>query len=179
MRHSVSLIAAVLLAGGFPGMAQEFSISTNAADYADMGTINLEMSYAVSRNWTAVLGAKYNPFEYGDVFRKQRAFDAGFRYWIWHYYSGWWFCAKARYQEYAESVTGRNPVEGERLGASLGGGYSLMVSPHLNLDFGIGVWGGRNEYTAYSCPRCGRIVAAGSGIFILPSDIMVSMAFIF
>lgn len=179
MRNAVIFFLALALAPGLNCAAQELSVSTNAADYADMGTLNLEMSYAFSRRWTAVLGARYNPFQFGDSFRKQRTVDAGVRYWMWHFYSGWWFSAKARYQEYAESTKGKSPVEGERLGASVGVGYSLMLSQHLNLDFGLGVWGGRDVYTAYSCPRCGRIVATGSEIFLLPSDIMLSLAFIF
>ena len=37
----------------------------------------------------------------------------------------------------------RNDGLGEALGAGISGGYSLILRPWLNLDFGIGGWGGR------------------------------------
>lgn len=62
IRQSIIILALAVLphcAG-----AQEFAVSTNLADYADLGTLNFEASYGIARHWSLVAGAKYNPFTY-------------------------------------------------------------------------------------------------------------------
>ena len=54
-----------------------------------------------------------------------------------------------------------------------------MLHPNVNIEFGAGLWGGWHRYTVYSCPSCGKIVEQGSGAFILPSDLLVSLVFTF
>lgn len=164
--------------------AQGFSVSTNMLGYADLGTLNIEASYGVDRHWSVAAGLKYNPFTYdpdGDsVRRRQRSVSAGTRYWPWHIFSGWWLSAGLRYQEY-NSGGASSPVttEGDRFGASFGGGYSYMITPRINLDFGLALWSGYDLYTAYSCPDCGRKIDEGGKFFILPADLMLALTFIF
>lgn len=61
--------------------AQEFALSTNFADYAEFGTLNVEASYGVARHWSLSAAVKYNPFTYsrGDELlqHKQRSLSAG------------------------------------------------------------------------------------------------------
>ena len=163
---------------------QELAVSTNLVDYANYGTLNLEASWGFARHWSAEAGVKYNPFSFGegdDVSQKrQRTVYAGAKYWPWHIYSGWWLAGAMRYQEYNEGgLASPETVEGDRVGASIQGGYSYMISQHFNLNLGAGVWAGRNVYRTYACPVCGRMVDNGSTFFALPSDIILSLAYIF
>lgn len=164
--------------------AQELALSTNVMDYVNFGTLNLEASYGFARHWSVDAGVKYNPFSFGEgesaVQNRQRSVSAGARYWPWHIYSGWWIAGSVRYQEYnSGGMTGPETSEGDRLGSGLQGGYAYMVSPHFNLNFGAGAWVGRDVYKVYACPRCGRVLDHGSKFFFLPSDIIVSLSFIF
>lgn len=164
--------------------SQEVSLSTNLADYANRGTLNLEASWGFARHWSVEAGVKYNPFSFGEgddqSQKRQRSIYAGAKYWPWHIYSGWWLSGDMRYQEYNEGgLSSPETVEGDRVGASVHGGYSYMVSQHFNLNLGAGVWAGRDVYRIYACPVCGRMLDSGSGFFALPSDIILSLAYIF
>ena len=165
--------------------AQEAAVSTNVADYADLGTMNMGMSYALARHWTVDAVVKYNPFSYrmpdeAVVQRKQRLFGAGARFWPWHVYSGWWLSGRAQWQEFSQSLLRESiATEGDRVGAALAAGYSYMLSKHFNLEVGAGVWAGYTAYTQYACPRCGRIIGRGREGFILPSDVILALSYIF
>ena len=99
--------------------AQSFRLSTNLADCANLGTLNLEAAYGMSRHWSLSASVKYNPFEYGDedaaLQSKQRSVSVGARYWPWHVYSGWWASGDLRYQEY-RTVAPSSPLttQGDR-----------------------------------------------------------------
>ena len=164
--------------------AQELVLSTNVLGYADFGTMNIEASYSVARHWSVTGGVKYNPFTFREgedaVRRRQRTFSAGSRYWPWHIYSGWWPSGAIRYQEYnSGGIVSPETSEGDRFGGSFGAGYTYMLSPHFNVEFGLGLWAGYDMYTTYACPTCGRIVDKGNKYFFLPSDIIVALAFVF
>lgn len=186
IRQSIIILALAVLphcAG-----AQEFAVPTNLADYADLGTLNLEASYGIARHWSLVAGAKYNPFTYNPdsdrtVQKRQRSVSAGARYWPWHIFSGWWLSGAVRYQEYNEGglspAAARMTSEGDRFGGSLAVGYTYMLSPKFNIDIGAGVWSGYDIYKTYSCPTCGRKIDEGRRFFILPSDIMLALSYIF
>lgn len=180
-----ALITLLLLAiGSGHASGQEFSLSTNAFDYAYGGTLNISASWGPSRHWTIEAGAKYNPFSKGsyesEYFSKQRLLKAGARWWPWHIYSGWWLSGAAMVQEYSKAPKG-NPetAEGERYGASLGGGYSKMLGRHFNLDFGFGLWGGYETRTTYACQRCGKKISDGERFFVSPSEILIALSYIF
>ena len=97
--------------------ARRFSISTNLLDYARLGTLNLEASYAASRYWSVTASARCNPFTFykGDSERqfqyRQQSYAVGARWWLWHAWSGWWFSGKARYQEYNVGGIGTRDTE--------------------------------------------------------------------
>ena len=167
-------------------MAQKLSVSTNLLDYACLGTLNADMSYAFSRHWSLIAGARYNPF----TFRKdqpqrqfqlrQQSYAAGVRLWPWHIWSGWWFASKLRYQEYnVGGIWGPETSEGDRYGIGLYSGYTYMVSPHFNVEFGLGLWGGADFYKEYTCPACGITVDSGKKGFLLPDDVMISLVYVF
>ena len=181
----ICLICAAVL-GGHICHAQKFSLSTDVLGYAKLGTLNIDASYAVSRHWSFLAGARYNPFTFhkGDPQRqfqhRQQAYSAGVRLWPWHIWSGWWFACKLRYQEYNQGgIVSQTTEEGDRFGAGLYCGYTHMLTPHLNLEFGVGVWGGMESYKRYSCPVCGPLTECGEGMFVLPDDFMISLAYVF
>lgn len=185
MRLNVLLSIAALTIS-FISNAQKFSISTNLLDYAALGTMNVDVSYAFSRHWSVMAGARYNPFTYrrgdqNEQFQyRQQSYSAGVRLWPWHIWSGWWFSSKIRYQEYnTGGIFSPKTREGDRVGIGLYSGYTYMIAPHFNLEFGLGFWGGVDLYKLYSCPICGFTIDRGETAFILPDDIMISLVYVF
>lgn len=69
--------------------------------------------------------------------------------------------------------------EGDRVGAGLYAGYTYMLTPHLNIELGLGLWSGLDMYRCYSCPVCGVTLESGKTYFILPDDVMISIAYVF
>ena len=95
-------------------------------------------------------------------------------------YSGWWLGGRAQWEEYNRGgIRTPETEEGDAWGAALSGGYSLMLHQNINLDLGIGLWGGYKRYTVYRCPTCGKVQEQGSKVFVMPSDLMVSLMFTF
>lgn len=180
------LIVLPLVAFCHASAAQEVSISTNAVDYANLGTLNVEASYALARHWCMTAGLKYNPFtwradnESGIMQNRQAVYAAGVRYWPWHVYSGWWMAAKGQYQLYnIGGISSLETQEGDRFGAGVAAGYSYMLHKHLNLELGVGAWGGLDRFTLYSCPRCGRVVREGDDFFFMLNDVLLSVTYVF
>lgn len=182
MRNFLSAAAGLLLCCTVA--AQNFAVATNVLDYVNLGTLNLEASCGIARQWSLSAGLKYNPFSYGEgsaeFTDRQRSIDAGARFWPWHIYSGWWLSGKLKWQEYSRGgISSRQSTEGDRYGGSLGAGYTFMLNSHLNLDIGMGLWGGYDRYVAYECLRCGRVIDGGEKFFVLPNDILLTISFIF
>ncbi len=166
--------------------AQRFSLSTNLLDYAALGTMNMDASYSVSRRFSLTAGVKYNPFTFRKTLPekqlqlRQRSFAVGVRMWPWHTWSGWWFAGKGRYQEYNfGGILSPETSEGDRAGLGLYAGYTHMLGPHFNIEFGLGAWGGMDFFRTYSCQVCGDMVDEGRRYFILPDDIMISLVYVF
>ena len=180
------ILALMLLSCCVCSRAQKISLSTNVLDCLALGTMNVDVSYALSRHWSAVAGVRYNPFTFnaGDPQKqfqyRQQSYSAGVRMWPWHIWSGWWFASKIRYQEYnAGGILDPETREGDRIGMGLYSGYTHMISRHFNIEFGLGLWGGWDYYTRYSCPVCGIKIEEGRGGFLLPDDVMVSLVYVF
>lgn len=179
-----SLLSIVLLFLPLAGWAQDFAVSANLLELADFGTLNVEGSYAPARHWSLSASARYNPFAFGEgeqeILQRQQTYSAGARYWPWHIFAGWWMSAKMQYQEFCNGgIRSRRTSQGDRLGFGLGAGYTYMLSKHFNLEMGLGIWGGNERFTTYSCQRCGVIVDEGEKVFLLPNDMMLSLTYIF
>ncbi|MBR1570419.1 MAG: DUF3575 domain-containing protein [Bacteroidales bacterium] len=182
--RQILLVAAFLACLCLPCRAQRWSLSTNVLDYANFGTMNLEGSLATGQHWSMTAVAKLNPFHYrkGDqpFNARQQVYGVGVKFWPWHVYSGWWAGTRLQYQEYNRGgIRAPETDEGDRYGIGLSGGYSYMLNRHLNLDVGIGVWGGYDRYVTYSCPVCGITLDSGERTFILPSDLILSLVYVF
>lgn len=187
MRQVIIIIAAI--AGLFIPMnlsAQKVSLSTDLLGYLCLGTMNADVSVAVSRKLSLTAGVRYNPFSFGTPEEerqfqlRQRSLSLGARIWPWHTGSGWWVAGKLRCQEYnMGGISGPETEEGNRFGAGVYAGYTHMLSSHFNLEFGAGAWTGMNIFKRYSCPSCGITVSAGRKFFVLPDDVMVSVVYVF
>lgn len=185
-KFNVFVSAIMLLGTSLSAEAQKFSIATNVLDYARLGTMNVEGSYSLTRRWSLSVGARYNPFTFrsSDPQRqfqmRQHSYSLGARMWPWHTSSGWWFSGKARYQGYnTGGIVSRATREGDRVGAGLYAGYTYMMGPHFNLEFGLGAWAGLDWYDIYSCQVCGLTVDSGRSLFVLPDDIMLAVVYVF
>ena len=185
-KYTLLLAFAVMLLAGSKTEAQTMSVSTNVLDYACLGTLNADVSYSLSRRWSITAGARYNPFTFrkGDPDRQfqmsQQSYSIGARLWPGHTWAGWWFAGKIRYQEYNfGGIRSPETREGDRFGGGLYAGYTYMLGPLLNFDFGLGLWSGLDVYKCYSGPVCGVTLKSGKTRFILPDDIMISFAYVF
>ena len=152
----------------------KFALRANVAELAQGGTIDVETSVGFSRHWSADADVRYNPYSEDS---RQRSLGVGARWWPWYVYSGLWLSGKARYQEY--SVLSSTSSEGDRVGGSLTAGYSRMLGRHLNLDFGLGLWGGYETYSVYACETCGRIRERGAKYFLRPDALVLALTFVF
>jgi Protein of unknown function (DUF3575). len=166
--------------------AQQWSVGTNVLGYANMGTLNMEASASVARHFTVNAAAEVNPwtFHEGDQERQRQnrsqSYAAGFRWWPWYVYSGWWLAGKLRYSEYNRGgFVSRATEEGDAFGAGVSAGYTLMLRDNLNLEVGAGLWGGYKVYTRYRCPNCGKIEEKGQKAFLAPSEALLSIIYVF
>lgn len=184
MKCIISITATLLLSAAAWG--QEFAVSSNILQYANMLTLNAEASISVSKHFSFDAGALYNPFKFKagedrhQINRRQRAFYGGVRYWPWHVYSGWWMAERGQYQEYNfGGIAKLETNEGDRYGAGLSLGYSYMLTPFLNIEMGAGFWSGVDRYRVYACPVCGETLKEGKKFFILPDNILLALSFLF
>ena len=165
---------------------QRLAVSTNIMGYAALGTLNAGLSYSVSQHWSVQAGLEYNPWTFrknapGKQFQsRKKGLSAGMRYWYWHSNSGWWTEGKLKYQEYnAGGLIRRRTEEGDRFGFVMAAGYTYMLHPRINLEFGFGVCGGIKKYTVYSCPSCGVIERYGKKAFFIPDDLIATVSYVF
>lgn len=185
----LAIVAAVAALSATHATAQKYSLGVNGADIVYYGTLNAEASIAVGRKATITAKGRYNPWEYGhskvetEVHRKQRTAEVGARFWPWHVYSGWWVGGQARWQEYNRNgmFISREDLteEGDAYGVGVSAGYTLMLRPSLNVEFGFGMWGGKTFYRSYDCPTCGMPVDEGEKFFFLPNEAILSLVYIF
>lgn len=144
-------IAVLLLFAGVQhaAEAQKWAVSTNALSWANLGTINAEGSYGIADHFSLHAGFTANPWQlrtptYVLVKNKQYGGFVGAKYWPWHTYSEWWIGAKLQYKNFEQQgLLTSSLTEGNAIGAGLSAGYSMMIADHVNLDFGLGLWGGR------------------------------------
>ena len=185
MKRTLTLLI-LLLALAASASAQKWLVSTNIMDYASLGTLNVEGSYAPRRHISINASARVNPWTFfkGDFDRqmqnRHQTYAIGIRYWPWHIYSGWWISGMVQYQEYNRGgIISQKTEEGDAYGISPGAGYSLMLHEKLNLDFGLSFWTGQKTYVTYACPSCGKITEKGSKWFIMPNEVRVAIQYIF
>lgn len=181
----VILSCIVLFGAANTASAQKWAVAVNAGDMVSLGTVSVEGAVAVGRHATINASAKINPWTFKngspDQFQnRQQTYAIGARWWPWNVYSGWWLGGKGQYQQYNRGgLRSSNTEEGDAYGLGLSGGYALMLGEHVNLDFGLGLWGGRSIYTVYACPTCGKVLESGKKWFVLPNELILSFMWVF
>lgn len=162
-----------------------FAIGQNFFDDLFLGTLNLDGQISFWRHWSIQLGARYNnwtwrPATEAQFENRQRTFYAGFRWWPWYSYSGWFVGSKVQWQEYNRGgILSEQTEEGDAFGLSVGGGYNVHVFPWMNVEFGLYLWGGATKYVTYACPYCGKRLDDGVKAFFLPDEARIAVQFIF
>ena len=175
----------MLILGSVGARAQKFSIQTNLVDWALMATFNAEASVSFTQHFSLVAGAKFNPWEFSRdnkpaVTLKQTTAYVGFRYWPWYVNSGFWVGSKLQFQEFHMSgLFGRTIDATGGHGIGLSAGYSIMLNESLNLDLGVGGWGGRFQSWMDSASPNESEPRAGSKLFFYPDAISVSFVYVF
>ena len=167
-------------------LAQKVQLSTNLLGYANFGTINGEIGLGLSQQFSIYIQGKYNPFEYKfrsgsrQINNKQISVACGGKYWPWYSYSGWFISGQIGWMRYNKGgFFSRSTYEGDAYGVTFSGGYAMLLSPRVNMDFGVGLMGGYTSYTKYACPKCGEILKQGKKIFIAPDNILVQLSYLF
>ena len=54
-----------------------------------------------------------------------------------------------------------------------------MLRKHLNLEFGLGMWAGYDSFSTYDCPVCGVTIDSGKKFFLLPSELVMALTYVF
>lgn len=182
----VILISTFFLSISQISNAQKIALSTNLVDWANFGTANLEAGMSVSQHFSFMLGGHYNPWSFQTnsnilTYNQQSTLYAGAKYWPWYVYSGWWIGAKVQYSAINRTGIWRPALESNKsIGAGFSFGYTIMLHKNLNLEFGVGLWGGRHlDYTIYECPKCMRVRETGARGFVAPDDVSVSLMYVF
>ena len=178
LRNIYRVVAIALLLVGSAQLthAREWSVSTNALSWLNMGTINAEGACSINDNWSINTGFAVNPWQmntptYVNLRNRQYGGFVGARYWPWHVFSEWWVGAKVQYKNFEQvGLLTSDMKKGDAVGAGVSAGYSLMISDSFNIDFGVGVWGG-HIFNFNDADR--------SGNFIFLDNISVSIAYIF
>ncbi len=188
----IPVLSLFLLFPAGDGMCQKMSVSTNLLEYLNFGTINGEFGLSISPKWSIYLQGRFNPFTFGSengamsdgysrqMQRRQVSAFAGARYWFWYTNSGWFVSSHAGFIRYNTGGIFKNDTyQGDAYGLTLGGGYSLMISRRLNLDFGMGIMAGYTSYIKYMCPGCGRVVGEEKRLYIAPDNFLVQLSVLF
>ena len=167
--------------------AQKVAVGTNVVDWVNLGTANIEAGLSIGQHFSAFVGGRYNPWSFDNtrqnVPMRNNVKNAyiGMRYWPWYIYSGWWVALKGQYEQFMEGGFWR-PImeEGTAIGAGLSGGYTIMLHKNLNMEFGIGLWGGRyTDYSKYQCTDCLDLITAGPRNFLQFDDLVIAFVYVF
>lgn len=172
-------------------IARRWAISTNVLDYADMGTLNVEVQYGLGRHWSTDAQIKENSWNFSGRMNQRQTVAIGAKYWPWYLYSGMWFRGTAQFERYRQADkflnfgTSNQYEQGDKYGAGLSLGYSLMIKPWFNIDFGVGIWGGYKSFVQYKDSEFNIPVQTGVNkisqgkFFFEPNEISVSAMFVF
>ena len=184
MRRLLVLLVLFISVGAH---AQKVAIGTNVVDWAYLGTANIESGVSIGQHFSAFVGGRFNPWPFYSERRDKEMYNSvrnayvGMRYWPWYVYSGWWVALKGQYEQFMTGGIWRPIVEsGTAIGAGLSGGYTVMLHKNINLEFGMGVKGGRYlDYTRYQCSDCQEIITSGSRNFFQMDNLVIAFVYVF
>ncbi len=176
MRIAVATVILVFMATICP--AQKFGIRSNLAGIAT-GSLNVEVSMAVSDKITLHFPISWNPFTFKENKKiKHTATQPGIRLWQWHCYSGLFYGIQATGIVFNIGID-EFRYYGSGVGGSLSVGYSKMLTKSLNIEGELGLGGGWIAYDKYQRQLCGEFEGSWRGYKIVPTRISLSILYIF
>lgn len=181
----MALVALVLFISIITSSAQKFSLSTNILELINFGTLNIEAEYALSQKLSADFKFQYNPWQFhtekrGYFQNREQSYALGIKYWLWHINSGWFTGSNIQYSQYNRGgIIDPKTRQADDFGLSLSAGYAYMLTSRLNLLIGCSGWGGYEQYTIFSAPKCGDIVEQTYTWFLRLNEIMLQLTYIF
>lgn len=177
--------------------AQNLTFSTNALEWANLGTVNGDVTISLARRFSLGLNAQYNPWTYRSAgeevlfYNRHRTFGFYGEVWPWYVNAGWGVQIGVQYKEYAAGGfpffkhdygdgNGLVPLveEGDALGGGVAVKYSHILSRNWSLEFSAGAWAGWKWYTRYRCVDCGREMENSQGFFVAPYNVAVKFVFV-
>ena len=172
-------IAAVILAFMVTiCQAQKFGIRSNLAGLA-LGSINIEVSKAISDKITLHFPISWNPFTFGENEKiKHIAIQPGIRLWQWHSYSGLFYGVQT-IRIVCNIGINEFRYYGSGVGGSLSVGYSKMLTRSLNIEVEMGLGGGWIAYDKYQRNLCGEFEGSWQGFMVGPTRFSLSIMYIF
>lgn len=191
------LVFLSVLSVGSPCRAQDFSVGINAAQVANLATLDFTASYAVARHWSLDLNVRLNPWQFGRVdetapyeeiveavkrtaFNKREGGAVGVRFWPWYSYSGLWLAARAQATTYDRGGwVFKERRKGVAYGGCLGFGWAWMVNSHLNIDLGVFGWAGRYKGRVFEDLYHTSRFKEEEGPFVNLDEIMVGIVYVF
>ena len=136
---------------------------------------------------TVSVKGRYNPYSFsttlndaGRIQNRTGSVSAGFKYWPFFVYSGFYYGGRIQWSRYnSGGIISHSSEEGDAVGIGMNLGYSLLVTKHLNLEFGLGLWFGGTKYKKYNSTTCGKLTEWGLKPFIAPNDIQITLLYTF
>jgi len=177
---------------------QNFSVSTNVADWADFITMNVELGIPLAQHFSVHAQTRINPWVFG-IKEGEASYDdivdlekAGFlkkktqvglsaRYWPWYVFSGFWVKGKLQFSSYDRGgkFLGAERKIGDAFGGGLGVGYTFMLSTNWNIEAGAGFWGGMTHESVRENVVTPKAPDAVWKRFIALDEIVVAFVYVF
>lgn len=177
--------------------AQDFYVSLNALQLANLGTMDFSFGVAVARHWTVDANVRLNLWHFGKVdesapyetvvkdinsscFNQRESGALGVRYWPWYTLSGFWVGARGQAVAYDRGGwIFKERHKGVAYGGCLGAGWSWMLNPHLNLDFGVYGWAGKYKGRTYEDLYHTNRATDEEGSFLTLDEIIIGIVYVF
>lgn len=157
--------------------AQSHSLGVNMATLA-VGSLNIELSKAISQKVTLHLPLSWNPVTFGNNKKiKHLMVQPGIRWWKWHSYSGYFGAANITALRFNTGIKSFR-YYGTGAGITLSGGYAKMISKRWNLEAQMGLYWGWVNYDKYSREKCGDYQGSWRGLKFSPANLSFSLIYI-
>lgn len=177
LTYSICIGIIGLFINPFITKAQSYSLGVNLATLA-VGTINIEVSKAVSQKITLHMPIYWNAVTWSDNKKiKQLMIQPGIRWWKWHSYSGFFGGANLTAVQFNAGLKSFR-YYGKGAGITLSMGYAKMLSKRWNIEAEAGLYSGWLRYDIYQRALCGDYEGSYRGLKLYPARISLSLIYI-
>ncbi|AVM53499.1 uncharacterized protein DUF3575 [Bacteroides zoogleoformans] len=169
----------------FPSFAsaQRYSVRANLLGFATTN-LNVEGAMAVSAHWSVHVPLQYNPFNLGgDAKLKNFTVTPGVRYWPGAPFGrGYFIGMHGVFSSFnAGGLFGyhKRRYEGTAWGAGFSAGYAHSIGRKWSMEYELGAGVVRADWEQYCRRRCGPKLGEGGKLYVVPTRISVSLAYLF